>query len=157
MEQIFNQPLTEVSTTRKDKLGSLRLENGVWYKYVKLVNDTSTVAGVAGDPVAYDAAGAGIAGNVVVLDLTDADAQPILAGFLMAAVAGVADTAYYLWIQISGPVTVPTAVGSGVIGSGVMLSTSDKTLTVATGVINQGGVLATSSATNNVVIARCAF
>ena len=158
--QIFRQALTEVSTTRKESLGAIRQDSNKFYKYVMLRNATATVAGVAGDPVIY-AEGVTLQGyvnNRVVTDSTDGDTQPTGAGFLLASVAGVAGTAYYLWIQLTGIVTVPLAVTSGVVGSGVMPTTSggtDKTLVVATGVINQMGTLLTATGTNNKVLASC--
>lgn len=157
MNLIFKQPVTEVSLVQKDRLGDLRLEDGKWYKYVKLLNITATVAGVAGDPVAYTAAGAGILNHTVVLDCSDADSQPICAGFLMGTVAGVHSpaTSYYIWVQITGRVVVPTAVGSGVVGSHVRLTSTDKTLGVMTGVLGNCGVEATATAANNVIIADC--
>lgn len=160
LRQVFNTQLTNVDTSARDIVGSLRWEDEKLYKYVKLSNGT-TVAGVAGDPVCYKSGGATVAGTAatVSLDLTDGDAQPILAGFLTAAVTGTLNTSYYLWIQLSGVVTVPLAVTSGVIGSGCMLGTAaggtDKTLIVSTGVINAGAVLLTTSAASNKVIADC--
>lgn len=158
VKQLFKQSLTEVSTTLKDVLGDLRCESGKWYKYVKLLNVTATVAGVAGDPVAYRITD-GYSGNIVVLDLSDAAAQPVGAGFLMGTVTGTLAVPYYVWIQITGTVTVPTAVTSGVLGSGCMMATSaaDKTLLVATGVISPIATLMTASGANNVVFASCPF
>lgn len=153
---IFKTKLTDLDTAAKDPLGSIRGENGKFYKYVLIKNVTATVAGVAGDPVSYFAA-TGYSTNQVVLDATDADAQPIGAGFLMTTVVGTAGTSYYGWIQISGPVTVPTAVTTGVVGSDTMPGTADKTLVVRTGVIHGNGVLITSTAANNKVFARCPF
>lgn len=163
LKQIFVTQLTDVDTTARDIVGDIRCESGKFYKYVKLANYTATVAGVAGDPVAYvkaatDATGAA-AKNAVVLDMSDAAAQPELAGFLMGTVAGVhtTPTIYYCWIQLTGLVTVPTAVTTGVLGSGFMMGTTDKTLVVATGVIYPGGYLGSASGANNIVMADCPF
>ena len=153
---IFNQGLTEVSTTRRDKLGSIQFKEGKAYKYVKFQNTTATVAVVAGDPVAYGAT-SGYDNNLVVSDMTDAESQPVGAGFALAAIAGVLATAYYVWIQIKGLVTVPTAIGSGVVGSHVRLTSTDKTLGVQTGVLNTMGVELTATAANNKIIADCPF
>lgn len=163
-QQVFRTALTEVTTDRRDRLGAIRWMTDPTtgqdraYKYVKVLNVTATVAGVAGDPVAYRAAGAGVTNNHVVLDVTDADAQPLCAGFLMGTVAGVHSpaTSYYCWIQLTGDVTVPTAVTSGVIGSGVMLG-GDKTLVVNTGVIMSCGTEITATAANNRILAACQF
>lgn len=156
VKQIFKQPLTEVSTTLKDVLGDIRHEGGKIYKYVKLVNDTATVAGVAGDPVSYWIT-AGYTANTVVLDATDAAAQPVCAGFLMGTVVGTVDVPFYVWILVRGQVTVPTAVTSGVLGSGFMMATGDKTLTITTGVIYPMGVLLTATAANNIVFANVPY
>lgn len=158
MEQVlFSQNIGDVSTTRKDKLGALRWKDGVLYKYIEINNGT-TVAGAVGDPCTFHDA-TGYIENKASLDNTDGDAtNPIVAGFLTAAITGTANTSYYQWVQITGVVTVPTAVGSGAIGSGCMMTTGgggDKTLVLATGVINSCAVLLTTSGANNKVIAKC--
>lgn len=157
LRQIFRTQLTDVDSTARDTVGSLRIENDIIYKYVKFTNTTATVAVVAGDPVAYKATyAAGIAVHTVVSDMTDADAQPIHAGNMMGTCAGTLATSFYCWIQISGACVVPTAIaGTPVIGSGVMMSTTDKTLTLVTGVINPTGVSTSTTAANNTVILRC--
>lgn len=156
----FKTQLTDVDTSAKDVLGSLRCEGEKWYRYVKLINDTAsvTVTGVNGDPVSYT--DGGVANNEVTLDVTSADAtDPILAGCLSLAsgvtLAGTYNTTYYLWIQVTGLVTVPTAVTSGVIGSGAMTAAGDKTLTVTTGVRANRATLVTATAANNKVILHC--
>lgn len=152
---IFQSRLTDVTSDRKDPLGALRCENGVWYKYVQLKNVTATVAGVAGDPVSYFAL-TGVVSGQVVLDVSDADAQPVGAGLLLTTVAGVAGTSYYCWVQISGVAIVPTAVTSGVLGSDCMPG-GDKTLVVRTGVIHGCAVLVSASGANNKVLCRFPF
>lgn len=161
---LFHTAIGDVDTTQKETLGALRVEDGAWYKYVKILNDTATVAGVAGDPVAFTITVGGVTydgvGNhVCVIDLSDAATQPIGAGFLTGTVTGTVDVAYYTWIQIRGQVTVPTAVTTGVVGSGCMMATSasDKTLLVATGVIAPIAILTTATAANNKVLANCPF
>ena len=97
----------------------------------------------------------------VTLDNTSADAQPVVAGFLVATMTGTysgtrtATEHTYCWIQTHGLVTVPTAVTSGVIGSGCMMATGDKTLTITTGVIDSVATLVTATAANNKVLAFC--
>lgn len=156
MKQVFNQNVDVVSTTLRDTLGDIRFQNGKWYKYVKLQNTTATVAVVAGDPLAYGIT-SGYDNNLVVSDMTDAETQPVGAGFATATIAGVLATAYYVWIQIKGLVTVPTAIGSGVVGSNVRMTSTDKTLGVQTGVLNAMGVELTATAANNKVLADCPF
>ena len=161
--QIFASSIGDVDTTPRDVVGALRFENDKWYRYVRLQNETATVAGVAGDPVAYAAGGASQDGTNahVVLDITDADAVPICAGFLTGAVDGTADTAYYTWIQLTGVVTVPTAIANGVVGTPVMLSTTDKTLAQANESDSGAdyketcGIEISATGANNKIIARC--
>lgn len=153
IKSFFNQAITEVSTTLKDVLGDIRFEDGKFYKYIKILNVTATVAGVAGDPVSYRITD-GYSGNIGVLDNSDAAAQPVCAGFLCGTVTGTLAVPYYVWVQLTGTVTVPTAVTSGVLGSGAMCATGDKTLTVTTGVIAPVCTLMTATAANNVVFAQ---
>lgn len=128
--QIFRQALTEVSTTRKEALGAMRQVDNRVYKYVKILNTTATVAGAAGDPVAFDSE-TGAEDNTVVIDLSDADNPPICAGFLCGTVTGTLATAYYGWIQTDGPLTTTTAITNGADGTPCYLTTTDKTLAKA--------------------------
>lgn len=154
---LFNSKIGDVDSSAKDPLGALRCSNDIWYRYVQVKNTTATVAGVAGDPVAYGS-GTGHTTPLVVLDLTDADTQPVGAGFLTGSVAGVAGTSYYTWVQLTGVVTVPTAVaGTPVIGSGVMMDTTDKQLTKVTGVISSIGTAIAASGANNKLRANIPF
>lgn len=107
-------------------------EDGQVYKYVKLDNTTATVAGVAGDVVAY-AAATGHSTSTVVTDFTDADAKPVGAGVLMATVAGLTTAAEYVWVKIKGTSTINLALaGTPADGDELMASTTDKTLTLRT-------------------------
>lgn len=126
---LFFSAIDEVTTVRRDTLGALRWQNGALYKYVEIRN-TATVAGVAGDPVAYFAS-TGFSNHRVVIHLADADTNPIPAGLLCGSVEGTANTSYYGWIQLTGLATVPTAVGSGIVGVPVYLTTTNKTLAKA--------------------------
>lgn len=130
IKKIFATKLTEVATTDKEGVGTIRFEGNKVYKWVKLQNTTATVAVAAGDAVAYNAA-TGHSVNQVVSDLSDADAIPVCAGLVQAAIAGVLATAYYCWIQIKGPATaLQTLAGSPADGDLLMMATStDKTLT----------------------------
>ena len=110
------------------------------YRYVRLRNETATVAVAAGDMLAYLAsptAGSGATLNVefhtVVSDNSDAATKPIAAGMAGAAVAGVQNTAYYGWVQTEGFAIVnQTIAGTPTDGDALFLSTSDKTLTLST-------------------------
>ena len=110
------------------------------FRYVKLRNETATVAVASGDMLAYLAspvAGSGATLNhefhTVVSDNTDAATKPIAAGVAGATVAGVASTAYYGWVQCGGFAIVnQTIAGTPADGDALFLSTTDKTLTLAT-------------------------
>jgi hypothetical protein len=135
---------SEWTTAPLFKLGSLGVAMGAYgattFRYVKLRNETATVAVVAGDMLAYLAspvAGSGATLNdefhTVVSDNTDAATKPVAAGMAMAAVAGVLATAYYGWVQCGGFAIVnQTIAGTPADGDGLFLSTTDKTLTLAT-------------------------
>lgn len=56
IKQTFVTKLTDVNSTAQEVLGTLRFEGNKVYKYVEIKNTTATVAGAAGDPVAYFAA-----------------------------------------------------------------------------------------------------
>ena len=130
-KQAFVQGLTEVSLTEKDSLGDIRWEGNKCYKYVKFLNTSATVAGVANDMCGYTLAG--YASHTVCCDATDMATKPIGAGICLAAVTGTAGTAYYIWIQIKGPATITTNLaGTPSDGDALYLSTTDKTLTLAT-------------------------
>jgi hypothetical protein len=155
-KEIFVAQIGDVDTSARDKLGDVRYVDGKHYRYMKIINDTAsvTVAGVAGDPVSYT--DGGVANNECTLDVTSADAtNPVLAGCLSGTVTGTYNTAYYSWIQVTGLVTVPTAVTSGVIGSGCMTAAGDKTLTITTGVIVPRAMLVTATAANNKCVLLC--
>jgi len=155
MLRSFQTALDEVTTVRKDQLGAHRYENGKWYKYLELKNVTATVAGVAGDGVAYGAAG-GYTANKGVLDLSDADGTKALAaGVLVGAVPGVAGTSYFGWVQIKGHATLSIAVTGGVIGQAFNLTTVDKTFAVQAAVTDQKAGYSISATTS--VCLDCPF
>jgi hypothetical protein len=140
-KSVFITRLTDVDLTDKEGVGSIRQEGNKWYKYVKVLNETATVAGAAGSLVSYDAA-TGYTTNTVVIDQTDADATtPFGAGALLATVTGTAGTAYYCWMQVKGNIVLDTAVTSAAAGKQFIMSATDKTGTVATnGVAHAMGV-----------------
>lgn len=127
IKKIFATPLSAVNTSAKEELGTIRFEGNDVYKYVKIRNVTATVAGVAGDPVAYrvdeyDA-------HHVVLDITDADTIPIGAGCIQGTVTGTLATDYFGWIKIKGLQAIPTALaGTPAVGDDVGILATDKTL-----------------------------
>lgn len=126
IKQAFASKLTDVDTVAREALGTLRFEGNKVYKYVKLKNVTATVAAAAGSLVGYKAA-TGYADHEVVVDLTDADAQPSGAGATLATITGTAGTTYYCWIQIKGAITLDTAITNGTAGVPFYLTTGDKT------------------------------
>lgn len=147
---VFVTRLTDIDSTDKEGVGSIRVEGNRVYKYCQIKNTTATVAGAAGSLVGYFA-GTGYANSRVVVDLTDADTIPVCAGALLATVTGTAGTAYYGWVQVQGDITLDTAVTSGAAGKNFILSTTDKTGTVATnGVQANAGV--SLDATTKVVL-----
>lgn len=130
MGYMMGADLDRVTTESEFTLGTQVTDfDGKIYKYVQIQNTTATVAGVAGDVVAYGAA-TGHNVNLVVTDFTDADAAPVGAGVLQAAVAGVLATAEYGWVQIKGRATLNAVIG-GTPSDGDQLtaSTTDKALT----------------------------
>ncbi len=138
---MFTTGLTEVFLTAKQALGTLRWEGNKCYKYVKLYNDTGTVAGVNGDQLLY-AAETGHSTNTVVLDGNDADTVVVGAGICLATVTGTVDTAYYIWMQIKGPCTLSTQVsGSPDDGQPIMATSTDKTFGLAVDVDGGGDSL----------------
>lgn len=107
--------------------------DGKKYKYLKLLNETATVAGVAGDVAAYLGSPGATENFTVVTDNSDAATKPVGAGVIQAAVAGVADTPYYLWLQVTGEFTAANDLaGTPADGDALFLSTTDKTLTLST-------------------------
>jgi len=107
--------------------------DGIKYKYVKLLNESATVAGAAGDVVAYLDAPSSSENNTVVTDNTDAATKPVGAGVLQATVTGATGTAEYVWVQVTGPFTAnQDLAGTPADGDALFLSTTDKTLTLAT-------------------------
>ena len=119
-----------VTAAPEFKLGIIGMNSdGKVWKYVKILNTTATVAGVAGDLAAY-AAATGHSTNTVVLDKTDADAAPVGAGLLGGTVTGAAGTAEYGWVQVKGPATANAAIGgTPADGDQLMAGTTDKALT----------------------------
>lgn len=130
VKKVFATPLTEVSSSAKEELGTIRTEGNRLYKYVMIKNVTATVAGAAGDAVPYRADK--YDENWVVVDNTDADTIGIPAGILQGALTGTAGTAYYGWVQIKGFATLSQALaGSPAVGDEltILAATADKTAT----------------------------
>jgi hypothetical protein len=109
--------------------------NGKKYKYVKVLNETATVAGAAGDVVGYLGSPGATENNTVVTDNSDAATKPVGAGVLQVTVAGATGTAEYVWVLVQGPFTATqNLAGTPADGDALYLSTTDLTLTVAAAV-----------------------
>lgn len=153
--QTFQSPLTEVSSIQRDALGTIRFgDKGRWYKYVQFKNTTATVAAGAGSLVAYGAV-TGYDNSLVVADCTDADAIVVCAGATLATITGTAGTTYYCWIQITGLITLDTAVTTGAAGKSFFLSTTDKTGTVGAAAFDQKAGISLNATTK--VVLTCPF
>ena len=133
-------PSVVATGTPEFTLGSLGMTVGAadgtkTFKYVKVLNEGATVAGVSGDVVGYLAAPTATENNTVVTDNTDAALKPIGAGVLAATIVGATGTAEFVWVQVTGPFTAnQTLAGTPADGDGLFLSTTDKTLTLSTAV-----------------------
>jgi len=134
MSTLIGVNLTSVDSTAQFAEGLIDQHyDGKVYKYVKVRNETATVAGVAGDVVGYLGSPSATENNTVVTDNTDAATKPVGAGVLLAAVAGVLATSYFCWVQIRGPFTAnQNLAGTPADGDALFLSTTDMTLTLAT-------------------------
>ena len=102
LKKVFATGLTESSLTDIEGIGTIRFENGRWYKWVKYNDGTDNLDIVVGDVLAYFAV-TGYAASVVVPDISDADVLPIGAGL---AVKTVTVDATFMWMQIKGLATL---------------------------------------------------
>ncbi len=101
LKQVFATGLTETSLTDVEGIGTIRFEDGKWYKWVKYDDGSGDLDIVAGDVLVYIAV-TGYAASLVTADLTDGDGLTVPAG---VAVATVTVDATFMWIQIKGFVT----------------------------------------------------
>ena len=159
MLQIGIDP-TVVDSSPKFNLGQLgKSDNSSKiYKYVKLLNESATVAGAAGDMVAYLGSPASAEEqNTVVTDNTDGTTKPVAAGMLAATVTGATGTAEYVWVQVTGHATAnQTLAGTPADGDYLFLSTTDKTLTLATAADDPICAVA-ADASADLVILQCPY
>jgi len=130
LKQVYVTALTETSLTDLEGIGTIRFQNGKWYKWVKYDDGTANLDVVAGDFVNYLAA-TGYNLSTVVADTADADATtPMGAG---AVVAAVTVTATFMWIQIKGQNTqAVTPTGTPADSNALVPSATDKAMAVAT-------------------------
>ena len=135
MSYLIGVDVTAVATGSPDHTeGSVYTDSGgLKYKYVKVLNESATVVGAAGDVVGYLDAPTATENNTVVTDNTDAATKPVGAGVLMATIAGATGTAEWVWVQVQGAFTANNNLaGTPADGDALFLSTTDKVLTLAT-------------------------
>ena len=155
LKQVFVTGLTETSLIDLEGVGTIRFENGRWYKWVRYDDGTADLDIVAGDFLNYIAA-SGYEDNVVVADTADADSTtPFGAG-----VAGttVTVTLTYLWIQIKGLVTLsidPT--GTPADSNALVPSSTDKAMAIATASDVEHIVGHTMNDSDKKVVLACPF
>lgn len=130
LKQVFATALTETSLIDLEGVGTIRFQDGKWYKWVKYDDGTANLDIVAGDFLNYVAA-TGYPADTVVADTANADSTtPFGAG---VATATVTVTATYMWIQIKGYVVLsldPT--GTPADSNALVPSATDKAMAIAT-------------------------
>ncbi len=155
LKQVYVTALTFSSLTDDEGIGTIRFENGRWYKWVKYDDGTANLDIVAGDFLNYKAS-TGYADNVVVADTADADTTtPFGAG---VAVAAVTVTNTFMWIQIMGLVTLsldPT--GTPGDSNALTPSATDKALAIATSSDVEHICGHTTDDANKVAVLMCPF
>ena len=126
-KKIFLTKLTDVSSSDKEGVGTLRWEGNKCYKYMQYVEGAAAVDGVAGE-VAYYYEDSGPIDNKVSSDLSDCTGD-VGAGVLQAAMSDLE----YGWFQIKGPATLSIALTAGADGDSLCATgAGDGTLDVAT-------------------------
>lgn len=120
LKAVFMTALTDTWTdaAKGDPVGSLRFDQGNWYKCVKYVD--ATVFCTLGGVLSYLQT-TGPAASTVTAD--DTDNHGIAAGVAMATIT-VTNT--FMWIQLSGVYTLTTALQGGTT-AGFALSTEAAT------------------------------
>lgn len=125
IKKVFVTGLTDIMTTDVEGVGTIRFEGNQVYKWMEIKNTTATVAGAAGDPVCYEAED-GHTNHRAVLDITDADAVPSMAGCICGTITGTAGTSYYGWVRIKGSTTLTVAIAASVDGTPVACADGDQ-------------------------------
>ena len=145
--------LTDVDTTDREGVGTLRFENKKMYKYVKYDHGVAELDLVVGDVVGYLLNEAD--SHFVTADVTSMDTLPVIAGIIVAATVTVDDS--YIWIQISGPATLAATVKGTTPTAGdviaILTGTTDKFAEIdPTDNVVRGGFMVT---TTTGVILQC--
>lgn len=109
LQQVFQTPLDEVSSVRKEKLGAIRWEADKAYKYIQYESGAGGIAAAAGKACYYYAAAGVSAGDLTKVTCDLSDSAEIGAGILQGAPAD----GEYGWIQIKGPATLSVALTAG--------------------------------------------
>lgn len=108
--QSFKSALTDVDTSAKEPLGTIRRDLNNLYKYIQFgATRTTNVTGalVAGDVVCY------VLGTTADLDLctlADSANSAVGAGVCMASIAATGGP-FFGWVQVKGAATLSTTVG----------------------------------------------
>ena len=114
LKKVFTTGLTESSLTDIEGIGTIRFENGRWYKWVKYNDGTDNLDIVVGDVLVY-VAESGYAASVVTADFSDGDTLPIGAGL---AVMTVTADLTFMWMQIKGLATLALDATGSTPGDG---------------------------------------
>ena len=142
--------LTDTSSTDKEGIGTMRLENGKLYRWVKFTTGTATLASVVGGLVGFLATDKTM--NTVCSDYSDCVAA-LLAG--QTLVAGIT-TAYYCWIQVGGVgAALTNDITSAAVGKTVSLSGDDQALLLAADTTHPGGVIVDATAGAQKLFLQC--
>ena len=146
--------LTDVDVADKEGVGTIRIQEGKKYKYVKFSTGTSaTVATIVSGAIGYLATDTSL--HTVCTDSTDCFTGLAAGLTLVAAVTN----AYYGWIQIGGltpalPVDVTGTTPA--INDAVSLSATDKAFKVDPPITElKAGVLLNATTTTMVVYLTC--
>lgn len=114
IKKIFQTPLTDISTTDKEGVGTIRFEGNNIYKWILFNNGAGSVASVANYcAYYYGVSGVGTSGytdSEVTMDRTDAVNG---AGVFQAVIAD----GSYGWIQIKGVATLGVNLTAGADGN----------------------------------------
>jgi len=144
-KRTFVTPLDAVRDNDDEGLGTIRQENGKFYKWVQYKEGSGTLDVAAGDFVGYTDYSA----NQVTPDASDTD--NVGAGVMQAAVTA---DAKYCWIQIKGEASLNTnATGSA---GNLMKFSADKTLAAVAAHADVGVAMALNGTVDSVIL-DCPF
>jgi len=146
IQKIFAGPLTQVDTTAKETLGTLRREGAKTYKYVLYSEGTAALTGASGDFVSYHGDD-GYDDVEVTPDVSDGNG--VGAGVLLATVSN----GEYCWIQTEGAATLSTALTAGADGNALtVVGAGDRTLDVSAAVTDHVCAVAVDASAKKVLL-----